>query len=400
MLFSWLRNRRRRRLLAAPFPEAWLEHLRRNVPLYALLSDAEQAALCDDLRLFVAEKHWEGCGGLALTDEVRVTIAAQACLLLLGIDRDSFDHVHTILVYPSGFRSPEGWAGPDGVVRPDTGLLGQAWYRGPVILAWDSVLAGGRDAQGRNVVLHEFAHQLDFLDGLMDGTPPLHSREQYRRWQQVMTAEYARLVAEAEHGRPRVLDAYGATDPAEFFAVATECFFEKPVPLRQQHPQLYDVLRDYYRQDPVRRFASELHPDQDHGPPPVRPRRRGPSRASQLLQQSEALQKEADDWPGWVRGWGFHPGWTRARAQVYLDRHLLCGVILLLLLGLDFLGRWRWSTRRIALMVLLALLSCSAVWLLLVLRWIDRHGRWAGQPPRSSPPAEALQSPEDGPAAN
>jgi Mlc titration factor MtfA (ptsG expression regulator) len=256
MLFAWLERRRRRRILAAPFPADWEPHLRRNVPAYELLADAERAKLRDDLRVFIAEKSWEGCGGLAVTDEVRVSIAAQACLLLLGVEHDYFAHVQTILVYPAGYRSPDGEVGPDGVVREDIGRLGEAWHGGPVVLSWDAAVAGGRDPRdGRNVVLHEFAHQLDFLDGLIDGTPPLGDAGQYRRWQQVMTAEYRVLREEVGRGRVTVLDEYGATDQAEFFAVATECFFEKPRELQRRHPRVYDVLREYYHQDPSVWFA-------------------------------------------------------------------------------------------------------------------------------------------------
>jgi Mlc titration factor MtfA (ptsG expression regulator) len=254
MLFAWLKQRRRRQLLATPFPDEWLAYLRDNVALYTTLTDAEGAKLRDLLRVFAAERNWEGCGGLTVTDEMKVTVAAQACLLVLNIDHDYFGRVPSILVYPSGYRSPAERHGPDGTVNPDPGRLGEAWYRGPVILAWDSVLGGGKDAHdGQNVVLHEFAHQLDFLDGYADGTPPLSSREEYRRWHDVMTAEYDRLVRESAQGRARVLDAYGATNPAEFFAVATEAFFEKALPLRQRHPALYEVLRGYYRQDTAAR---------------------------------------------------------------------------------------------------------------------------------------------------
>ena len=229
MIFSWLNRRRRAKLLFQPFPEEWIGYLERNVPLYSRLNERERATLRDDLRILVAEKHWEGCGGLAMTDEIKVTIAAQAAILLLGISHDYFARVMSILVYPTGFRSPEGWMRPDGVVDLTVGALGQAWYDGPVILAWDSVLDGGRDPRdGLNVVLHEFAHQLDYLDGMADGTPPLRRKGDYKRWQEVMTREFERLTAEAKVGRPKVLDAYGATNHAEFFAVATEAFFEKP----------------------------------------------------------------------------------------------------------------------------------------------------------------------------
>jgi Mlc titration factor MtfA (ptsG expression regulator) len=260
MLLAWLKQRRRRQLLAAPFPEAWLAYLRDDVAHYALLTDAEQAKLRDDLRVFVAERHWEGCGGLTLTDEMKVTIAALACLLVLNIAHDYFSRVPSILVYPSGYRAPTERRGADGTVGPDAGRLGEAWYRGPVVLAWDSVRASGKgEYAGQDVVLHEFAHQLDFLDGYADGTPPLSSHAEYRQWHVVMTAEYERLVHESERGQARVLDAYGATNPAEFFAVATEAFFEKPVQLRQRHAALYEVLRGYYRQDTAER-ALRRHP--------------------------------------------------------------------------------------------------------------------------------------------
>jgi MtfA peptidase len=256
MIFSWLTRRRRRRLLAAPFPSDWLAYIERNVALYGLLNEVERAKLRDDLRVLISEKTWEGCGGLTVTDEMKVTIAAQACILLLAIEHDYFSRVQSILVYPAGYQSPQGQLGPGGVVHEGVGRLGEAWYRGPVVLGWDEVRAGGRDHRdGRNLVLHEFAHQLDFLDGLSDGTPPLKNRDQYKKWHDVMTAEYARLVEEAEHGSSKVLDVYGATNPAEFFAVATECFFEKPVQMQRRHAALYDVLRDYYGQNTAERFA-------------------------------------------------------------------------------------------------------------------------------------------------
>jgi MtfA peptidase len=264
MIFAWLRNRRRRALLATPFPAEWLAYLQRNVALYSLLTEAEQARLRDDLRIFIAEKNWEGCGGLTITDEMKVTIAAQACILLLGIEHDYFSRVLSILVYPSAYRGVDR-ENPAPIEEP--ARLGEAWYRGPVVLDWEAARGAGRDPRdGRNLVFHEFAHQLDFLDGLADGTPPLRNREQYRRWHDVMTAEYARLVEESQHGRPRVLDSYGATNPAEFFAVATECFFEKPVQVRGRHPQLYEVLRDYYHQDPAARFARHPAAAAAHSP--------------------------------------------------------------------------------------------------------------------------------------
>ena len=256
MLFAWFRARRRRKLLSRPFPPAWMEHLKTNVWPYARLSEPEQSRLRDDLRIFVSEKYWEGCAGLTVTEEMQVTIAALACLLVLGHPdhQRHYPRVLSMLVYPSAYQAPQQRVGRDGVVHEGEEVrLGEAWYRGPVILAWDEVLAGGRrESPGRNVVLHEFAHQLDMEDRSVDGTPPLENPEQYRRWHEVMTLEYSRLVREAERGQVTLLDQYGAVSEIEFFAVATECFFERAIALQQRHPQLYRTLQMFYRQDPAR----------------------------------------------------------------------------------------------------------------------------------------------------
>lgn len=251
MIFAWLRERRRRRLRAQPFPAPWLTYLHANVAHYRYLSEAEQQRLREDVVIFVAEKHWEGCGGLRMTDEIQVTIAAQACLLVLGMEHNYFDRVLSILVYPHGYEA-EG--AHRGVVEQGSGRLGEAHYRGPVILSWAEVLENGRHPRaGKNLVYHEFAHQLDMLDGVINGTPPLGSRDEYSRWQKVMTAEYQQLIEASAHGRATLLDQYGTTNEAEFFAVATECFFDRPVELRQRHPKLYELLRDYFKQDPATR---------------------------------------------------------------------------------------------------------------------------------------------------
>jgi MtfA peptidase len=255
MIFSWLRQRRRRRILTRPFPAEWLRYLDENVAAYRLLSGAEQAKLRDDLRVFVAERRWEACGGLEMSDEVKVTVAAQACLMALGLEDDCYDRVTSILVYPHGYlaRNHGPHVGGGVVLEGTTGLLGEAHYRGPVILSWDEVLADGRHPEeGRNLVFHEFAHQLDMLDGVVNGTPPLRSNEQRRKWRGVMTAEYHRLIAESEHGRATLLDQYGTANEGEFFAVATECFFNRPTAMSRRHPRLYELLREYYRQDPAK----------------------------------------------------------------------------------------------------------------------------------------------------
>ena len=253
-MFRWIKRRRRRRLLAAPFPPDWRPHLDR-VRLWAGLGAEERRVLEDTVRVIVGEKHWEPCGGMAIDDEVRVVIAAQAALLLLGLEHDYFRNVSSILVYPDTFRVPRREPGPGGWVREGAApTLGLAAMRGPVVLAWDAVVHGNENSEdGRNVVLHEFAHKLDMLDHSADGAPPLGSRRRYRAWARIMNEEYETLIERAARGRRTLLDTYGATNPAEFFAVCTEAFFEKPRPLARKHPELYGLLMDYYAQDPASR---------------------------------------------------------------------------------------------------------------------------------------------------
>jgi Mlc titration factor MtfA (ptsG expression regulator) len=259
MVFSPLKKNRRRRLLATPIPHEWVTYLRGNVALYESLTDLEQERLRNDLRVFIAEKNWEGCAGLTITDEIRVTIAAQACLLLLGVEHDYFSRVLSVLVYPATYRDPREHINRDGLLEEDrTGRVGEAWYRGPVVLAWDSVVKDARDpAVGRNVVLHEFAHQLDFLDGLANGTPALKNQAQRIEWHGVMTAAYEELIQDSETGGVTFLDQYGATNPCEFFAVATEAFFTLPNQLQRRHPLLYKVLSEYYGQHPAARIPRQ-----------------------------------------------------------------------------------------------------------------------------------------------
>lgn len=257
-MFAWFRNRLRRRLLAQPFPAGWERHLDENVHHFAYLSSAEQARLRRRVQVFVGEKNWVGCGGLIVDDEVRVTIASQACLLLLGWDEAyCFDGVRSVLVYPGPYAQPGSQRGQQWLASDVSPMQGEAWHRGPIVLSWEHALLGGREApQGRNLVLHEFAHHLDGLDGDMDGIPPLPGAEDYRRWNDVTTREYQRLCSAAHQDRVTLLDQYGATNPAEFFAVSTECFFERPAAMLQRHADLYDVLRQFYRQDPAAWYTS------------------------------------------------------------------------------------------------------------------------------------------------
>ena len=253
MVFAWLTEHRRRSILAEPFPAAWMAALQRDMPVYACLSPEEQARLRDLLRIFVAEKNWEGCGGLTLTEEIQAAIAGQACLLILNQDREIYPNVESILVYPAAFIARQPTILPGGVVNEaPSGLLGEAWSVGPVILSWADAREGGIDpTDGRNVVYHEFAHKLDLRDGSANGVPRLADDAQYESWAEVMSGEYAELVKKTEQGERSLLDAYGAVNAAEFFAVATECFFEQSVRMRETHPPLYAALSGFYRQDPA-----------------------------------------------------------------------------------------------------------------------------------------------------
>lgn len=261
-MFQWLANRRRKKLTEIPFPPAWEDIIRRNVAHDGMLDGAERAHLRALVQVFIAEKDWEGCGGLALTDEIRVTISAGACLLLLNLPHNYYQNVESILVYPSTVvppkRQPGFFEAPFEPVEEVGPIIGQAFQDGPVIIIWDAALHGGRHPElGHNVVYHEFSHKLDMLDGAANGTPPLRDRAEYREWVQVCSRDYLRLRHDAERGRESFLDAYGATDEAEFFAVATEQFFDKPHVMIRQAPDLYNVLREYYRQDPAKRVMHE-----------------------------------------------------------------------------------------------------------------------------------------------
>ena len=256
MIFNWFKNRRRRKLIAKPFPERWEAYLFQNVHFYQHLSLQERHQMQDDLRILMAEKYWEGCGGLTVTDEIQVTIAAQAALLTIGLKDQYFENVETILVYPSSYIATEKKVTAAGVViENQSAREGEAWQAGPVILSWDNVLQGGRNnGDGRNLVLHEFAHKLDMQNGgMVDGTPWMETKAHYDRWQQILHHEYQELLLNCQQGHHTLLSCYATTNMAEFFAVATECFFEQPHQMQYQHSDLYHIFSNYYQQNPVTR---------------------------------------------------------------------------------------------------------------------------------------------------
>jgi Mlc titration factor MtfA (ptsG expression regulator) len=241
------------RLPTDPIPASWPAIVARQVPLAARLESQDRERLFRIMQLFLREVAIEGCAGLEVTEETRVTIAAQACLLLLKMRYPRYGRVRHVLVYPSAFVPKTVALQPTGqIVRPDVPLRGQAWQSGVVVLGWDEVRRDTHiGTDGGNVVLHEFAHMLDAEDGSMDGVPVFDSGTAYRAWAALLVEEFAEHVARTERGVPTALSPYGATNRAEFFAVATETFFERPLALRAEEPALYALLVDFYKLDPA-----------------------------------------------------------------------------------------------------------------------------------------------------
>lgn len=255
-MFGIFTRWRRRAIRERPFPPSWKAILDRNVAHAALLDDEERAELEALVAIFLEEKHFEGCGGLELDDEIRVTIAAQACILILRLDTDIYPELVTILVYPSAYRAPTTRAAGGVVIETEDARLGESWTRGVLVVAWDRAKSEARTMGTSNVVLHEFAHQLDSEGGSMDGAPDLGATSRYRSWARVLGEEYEALCQKLHSGKPTDLDPYGATSPPEFFAVVTEMFFERPVALRRSHPELYAELARFFAQDPAARMES------------------------------------------------------------------------------------------------------------------------------------------------
>lgn len=266
MLWLFSRKRRRERIRSRPFRDAWRAIMERNVPYYRALPPDDRRELEGHVLVFLAEKNFEGCGGLAMTDEIRITIAAQACVLLLHRETDYYPGLGSILVYPDAFVAKTKVVGPAGVVTEGQGIrLGESWKGvmsthggGPVVLSWRAAREGALNgADGHNVVYHEFAHQLDGESGAVEGVPALGSRSAYAGWARIMHAAYQNLLEDLRAQRPTVINGYGASSPAEFFAVVTEAFFERPAELKSEQPQLYAQLARFFRQDPASLFAHE-----------------------------------------------------------------------------------------------------------------------------------------------
>jgi Mlc titration factor MtfA (ptsG expression regulator) len=251
-MFSWLRKRRRRRLASRPFPAEWDQWIEQNFAHVAELPAEDYGRLQSWVSIFIAEKYWEGCDGLRVTEEMQATIAAHAGYMVRGKEGYYYDHLRTILIYPQivwrASSAPQGGVVSEG----PSARLGEALQSGPVSLVWPHVLSGGRgEDPGRNVVFHEFAHVLDWEDQFLDGTPHLDSAELFQRWQQTINAEYQALVNADRRGQSTLIDPYGATNIAEFFAVSTECFFEEPELMSHRHPEWFGLLSAYYKVNPL-----------------------------------------------------------------------------------------------------------------------------------------------------
>ncbi|MEJ8566007.1 zinc-dependent peptidase [Elongatibacter sediminis] len=252
VLALWVPSLRLKRALARPFPAEWSRILERNLPVYPRLPAELRERLHRLIQQFLHQKHFTGVAGLEMNDEIRVTIAAEACLLILNRPSGVYPALRYIIVYPGAFVVDYEDVDEAGVVDPEPReLLGESWQNGKVVLAWDSVMRGARNfVDGQNVVLHEFAHQLDHESGYADGAPLLGGEHSYRSWAEVLGEAYEVLQESSRDGRESLLDEYGASHPAEFFAVATETFFERPGQMARHHRRLFETLKAYYRVDP------------------------------------------------------------------------------------------------------------------------------------------------------
>lgn len=254
------KKRRRKRLMQQPLPKSWLALLRRNVPYYRKLPEEQQKKLQGLIQVFIDEKRFEGCGGLNVTDEIRVTVSAQACILLLGLDDLSvfYPDLRSVLVYPNHYvakvkKHHKSFFVEEGFEQRH----GESWSHGNIVLSWDGVKRGASDIHdGQNLVFHEFAHQLDYEYGATDQIESDYDSSSYLSWARVMGQEYRHLLSDLQNNQKTLIDAYGATNLAEFFAVVTENFFEKPRMLKKKHPELYRQLQSFYKQDPAEYIAN------------------------------------------------------------------------------------------------------------------------------------------------
>jgi len=256
---GWLRDWKRKRVLARHrIDDALWRRAQKHLPFLAGLSADEERRLRNLAVLFLAEKQLTPVGGLVLSDDDRVEIALQACLPVLELGLDWYDGWVGVVVHPTDFRAKRAQTDEDGVLHEwDDELIGESWPGGPVVLSWEALDdAGSVAAGGANVVLHEFAHKLDMMSGEADGVPPMPSRAERERWIEIFDAEFDRFCGQVEAGRETFLDPYAAEHEAEFFAVASEAFFEAPRALKKDFPKLFELFKGFYRQDPSQRLKA------------------------------------------------------------------------------------------------------------------------------------------------
>jgi len=248
---KWI-ERRRKKIREQPFPKDWRAILKKNVPFFYSMPSDIQLQLKQHVMVFLAEKKFFGFEGVKIDDEIKVTIAAQACLLLLNRKANYYPKLKSIYVYPAAFVTKHESRDAAGVLQNKPRVLsGESWELGKVILSWkDSKQDALVFNDGHNVVIHEFAHQLDQETGIANGAPFLNYHGN-KCWSHVLSNEFIRLQDQAKIGEPTLLDHYGATNPAEFFAVASEVFFERPNEMKHQHSALYSQLQGFYQVNPA-----------------------------------------------------------------------------------------------------------------------------------------------------
>lgn len=247
------REYQRDKIRNQPFKKAWRKIIQQRMPYFQQMPTDLQLQLKQHIQVFLAEKKFVGCNGVIVNDEIKVTIAAQACLLLLNRKTDFYPKLQTILVYPRAFVKEQQNIAADGLnFSKKVALAGESWSLGKVVLSWQDTLTGAKiPDDGRNVVIHEFAHQLDQEDGQANGAPILGKEQSYQAWSAVFSEQFQQLQRQEQQGLPSLFDYYGASNPAEFFAVSSEVFFEQALPFYNKYPDLYQQLKAYYRVDPL-----------------------------------------------------------------------------------------------------------------------------------------------------
>ena len=241
-MFSFLRSWKRKRLIKRSVPVEWYSYLDKYIPFYSKLTPRQKERFLNDLKIFVGEKKYFGAKDFEITDEIKVVVAAAAVRLTLFLDISFYDRLTEIIIYPFDYKHPDG----------DRPVLGEAHFQGgTVILSWPAVLEGFLDRwSGHNTAYHEFAHILDRASGAFNGTPVLHEQEHYRSWKEIMSYHFL-LLQEGGDIQLEAMDEYGSINEAEFFAVATETFFDRPESLKENTPDLYQQLVRFYRFDPI-----------------------------------------------------------------------------------------------------------------------------------------------------